>query len=91
MLEDGIIPPFYSDNLRDDGIRLPSVLSMSILLQKTLCNVNYNLLYIIILDQWVSNWLELSIFVSTIYSLFVFENSNTVFRKDLSFKEGFDN
>ena len=34
MLEDGIIPPFYSDKLRDDhGTRLPPVLSMSILLR----------------------------------------------------------
>jgi hypothetical protein len=32
MLEEGIIPPFYSDKLRDDhGSRFPTVLSMSIL------------------------------------------------------------
>lgn len=34
MLEEGIIPPFYSDKLREDhSIRLPTVLSMSILLK----------------------------------------------------------
>lgn len=34
MLEEGIVPPFYLDKLKDDGTRSPTVLSMSILFFK---------------------------------------------------------